>query len=88
MKIICEKCNKEFNTVEECLKHDEEHIKAEKAKADLRAKKLESANAIKKLEKQWQDAVNKHVEEYGEYPYTYSNTVPSIFDFLFKGVDY
>ncbi|MDD3923374.1 MAG: hypothetical protein PHY39_07620 [Endomicrobiaceae bacterium] len=86
MKIICEKCGKEFNTVNDCMKHEEEHVQQEKIRAERKTKELESANAIKKLEEQWQSAVKKHVEEYGKYPYTHSNTLPSIFDILFKEI--
>jgi hypothetical protein len=99
MKIYSEKTNKEYKTVEDCLKAEKEFdeaLEAEKAKKQklseekkARAVEVEEAwKAVREANKKYVDLKNKFINDYGAFHMTLKdkddNLVESLWESFFR----
>ena len=95
MKIYSEKTNKEYKTVEECLKAEEEFDKAlalEKAKKQqlwetkkARATEVEEAwKSLREANKRYVELKNKFINDYGAFHMTFKDKDDNSWESLFE----
>ena len=99
MRIFSEKTNKEYKTVEDCLKAEKEFDEAlalEKAKKQklaedkkARATEVEEAwKAVREANKKYVELKNKFINDYGAFHMTFKdkddNTCESLFESFWK----
>ena len=91
MKIFSEKTNKEYKTVEDCLKAEKEFDEAlalEKAKKQKLAEDKKAWKAVREANKKYVELKNKFINDYGAFHMTFKdkddNTWESLFESFWK----
>jgi DNA repair exonuclease SbcCD ATPase subunit len=71
----CEVCGKKFYNEEDCVVHENEHVKAEQEKLERETNKKQSIANLNKLYTEYLKAIKEHEEKFGRLSF-YGYTTP------------